>query len=128
MRRLSVLLPLFAFLAAVPAVDAKDGHHDKNEWKRRNYYESWRENDWRRNTPSRIVTNGDWNRYYDRYYYDRDYDRSGWARRTEGHRPHDLNGDGVISRREWPGNNNSFRQLDRNHDGVLSRSDRMLRP
>jgi Ca2+-binding EF-hand superfamily protein len=32
----------------------------------------------------------------------------------------DKNGDGMISRQEWPGNDTSFRNHDRNNDGVLS--------
>jgi hypothetical protein len=45
-------------------------------------------------------------------------------RSTEGHRPQDLNGDGVISRNEWPGNDVSFRELDTDRDGVLTKRDR----
>jgi hypothetical protein len=45
-------------------------------------------------------------------------------RTTEGHRPQDLNGDGVISRKEWPGDDQSFRELDRDGDGMLSSRDR----
>jgi hypothetical protein len=52
-----------------------------------------------------------------------------WPRETgPGHQPHDQNGDGVVSRNEWPGNDDSFRELDRNKDGVLSEADRRLRP
>ncbi len=47
-----------------------------------------------------------------------------WKRQTEGHRPHDMNGDGVISRQEWPGNDQSFKQLDRDNNGVLDDRDR----
>lgn len=36
----------------------------------------------------------------------------------------DRNGDGMISRSEFPGDTASFNQLDRNRDGVLSQSDR----
>jgi hypothetical protein len=46
------------------------------------------------------------------------------ARRTEGHRPQDLNGDGRITRNEWPGNDASFRRLDRNADGAITDYDR----
>jgi len=49
-------------------------------------------------------------------------------RSTQGHRGQDLNGDGVISRDEWPGNDQSFRQEDRNGDGVISDADRKLAP
>jgi hypothetical protein len=120
MRRLSVLLSLFAFLAATPAMYAKDGNNGngkskaKQEWKRKT------DNEWRRDTDrNRTVRNRDW---------DRDDDLGGWARRTEGHRPHDMNGDGRITRNEWPGNDVSFRRLDRNGDGVISEYDRSLRP
>jgi hypothetical protein len=47
-----------------------------------------------------------------------------WKRSTEGHRPQDLNGDGVITRNEWPGNDESFRQADTDRDGVLTNKDR----
>jgi hypothetical protein len=43
---------------------------------------------------------------------------------TEGHRPQDLNGDGIIQRHEWPGNDTSFRELDTDGDGVLTKKDR----
>src|SRR5436189_5939249 len=49
-----------------------------------------------------------------------------WSRRTEGHRPQDSNGDGVISRHEWPGNDQSFRELDWDGDGVLTDRDRRM--
>jgi EF hand len=45
-------------------------------------------------------------------------------RSTEGHRPQDLNGDGVITRNEWPGNDVSFRELDSDGDGALTKRDR----
>ena len=57
-----------------------------------------------------------------------DRDVSEWARRTEGHRPQDQNGDGLITRNEWPGNDESFRRLDRDRDGVLTDRDRKLKP
>lgn len=38
-------------------------------------------------------------------------------------RGYDRNGDGVITRDEFPGNDNAFRRLDRNGDGVLSQAD-----
>lgn len=47
-----------------------------------------------------------------------------WRQRTEGHRPQDLDGNGIITRNEWPGNDTSFRQLDWDGDGVLSDRDR----
>jgi hypothetical protein len=52
-----------------------------------------------------------------------------WPRETRsGHQPKDQNGDGVVTRNEWPGNDDAFRELDRNGDGVLSSADRELRP
>lgn len=47
-----------------------------------------------------------------------------FKRGTEGHQPHDLNGDGQITRNEWPGNDTSYRQMDTNGDGVLTKKDR----
>ena len=44
-------------------------------------------------------------------------------RATEGHRSQDLNGDGVITRNEWPGHDVSFRELDRDGDGALTKKD-----
>lgn len=49
-------------------------------------------------------------------------------RATQGHRPQDLNGDGVITRKEWPGDDASFRREDSNHDGVITDADRQLVP
>jgi hypothetical protein len=52
-----------------------------------------------------------------------------WPRETtRGHRPHDDNGDGVVTRNEWPGDDDSFKRLDRNGDGSLSRADRQVKP
>jgi hypothetical protein len=53
--------------------------------------------------------------------------RGEWRHGGTGHFPHDANGDGIVTRREWPGNDQSFRKLDRNGDGVLSERDRKLR-
>ena len=47
-----------------------------------------------------------------------------WKRSTEGHRPQDLDGDGIITRDEWPGNDVSFREVDKDGDGVLTNRDR----
>ena len=47
-------------------------------------------------------------------------------RTTRGHQPHDLNGDGVVTRKEWPGNDESFAELDRDGNGVLNDRDRPL--
>jgi hypothetical protein len=52
-----------------------------------------------------------------------------WPRETRsGHQPKDQNGDGVVSRDEWPGDDKAFGALDRNGDGVLSSADRELKP
>lgn len=53
--------------------------------------------------------------------------KGGLARQTEGHRPQDSNGDGRITRDEWPGNDQSFKKLDRDGDGALTSRDRKLR-
>jgi hypothetical protein len=103
MRRLSVLLSLFGLLAAVPAMEAENKGNSKNKAKQESKRESQRNRD-------------------------QDEDLGGWARRTEGHRPHDLDGDGLITRKEWPGNDDSFRRLDRNGDGIISEYDRAMRP
>jgi hypothetical protein len=52
----------------------------------------------------------------------------GLPRRTQGHKPHDANGDGVIDRKEWPGDDKSFEKLDRDRDGKISENDRSLEP
>ena len=118
MRRLSILLSLAAFIAAVPA-DAKDGNNGNGKNKTKQ--------EMKRNTESGSNRTADHRTAADR---DReaDADLAGWARRTEGHRPHDLNGDGRITRNEWPGNDESFRRLDRNGDGIISEYDRSLQP
>lgn len=52
-----------------------------------------------------------------------------WPRQTtRGHKPTADNGDGVVSRKEWPGKDSSFRKLDTNHDGVVSPADRQVKP
>lgn len=130
MRRLSILFSLLSFLAVTPILDAKNGNNGNGKYKAKHEWKHRANGDWRDNAyRDRYVRNRDWDRDRDweRYGRDRYYDGDGWARRTEGHRPHDLNGDGLITRNEWPGNNNSFRQLDRNGDGVISRYDRALR-
>lgn len=106
LRKLLTCLPLLALMAVPPAADAKNGNGKKNKHKAKDAVE------WRSRTERERYGN-----YADPY---------SWPRETRGHRPHDNNGDGVVTRNEWPGNRNSFRQLDRNGDGVLSEADRSL--
>ena len=108
LRKLLTCLPLLAMMAVLPAADAKDGNGKKDKNKAKDAVE------WRSRTER------------ERYGYRAD--PYPWPRETRGHRPHDNNGDGVVSRQEWPGNAKSFRQLDRNGDGVLSDADRRLQP
>lgn len=42
-------------------------------------------------------------------------------------RAYDRNGDGMITRNEFPGDSNAFSRLDRNRDGVLTNADRNVR-
>ena len=106
LRKLFASLPLLALMAVPPATDAKDGNGKKNKNRAKDAVE------WRSRTERERYTS-----YADPY---------SWPRETRGHRPHDNNGDGVVTRNEWPGNKQSFRQLDRNGDGVLSEADRSL--
>ena len=106
LRKLLTCLPLLAMMAMPVAADAKDNHGKKHKNKAKDAVE------WRSRTER------------ERYGYRAD--PYAWPRETRGHRPHDNNGDGVVTRNEWPGNLNSFRQLDRNRDGVLSDADRSL--
>ena len=104
MKKFLAVIPMLALLAAPVDLEAKNKHGKEHKWNGRNSSE-WRgsSDQWRyRNSPMRRGT-------------------------MQGHYPHDANGDGVVSRREWPGNGNAFRQLDRNRDGVLSGADRRLR-
>src|SRR5215207_8375037 len=96
--RLLRLLPLAAVLCVPISLHAKDNDGSEN-WARKSEQE-WAKQ--RRKT------------------------EKSWRRSTEGHRPQDRNGDGVISRREWPGNDQSFRQLDRDRDGSLTNRDRQV--
>lgn len=102
--KLLTCLPLLASLAVLPA-DAKNGNGKKN-----NKYKEKDAVEWRNRTER------------ERYGYRSD--PYSWPRQTRGHRPHDDNGDGIVTRNEWPGNDKSYRQLDRNGDGVLSEADR----
>jgi hypothetical protein len=122
MRKLSVLFSLFAFLMIAPA-DAKNADKDNGKQKAKN---EWRKTDKDEDRERKRDTDRERNRREDYRYEDEDL--AGWARRTEGHRPHDRNGDGLITRNEWPGNDVSFRRLDRNGDGVISKYDRSLAP
>lgn len=49
-----------------------------------------------------------------------------WRKKTEGHKPVDKDGDGVISRDEWPGDDESFKSLDVDKNGILDDRDRKL--
>ena len=121
LRKLLMSLPIAAALLVTPA-GAKNGNkrhiekerHGQADWKRQTTErEGWGDRDV---VQSRSRTERE--RFYE---YNNRY---GWPRRTQGHMPHDLNGDGVITRREWPGNSVSFRRLDRNGDGVITDADR----
>ena len=107
MRKCLITLPLFAFLLGVPAV-AKDKHGNKGSHGNAKDAVEWRH---------RTET--------ERH---RGIDQIAGPKATQGHRPHDLNGDGVITRNEWPGNDNSWRRMDRNGDGVISDADRRVHP
>ena len=106
LRSVLILMPLMVVLCA-PAADAKDR---SDKWARKS--EKEQEKLGKRNEKERAKQ--------------RKHSEQDWRRSTEGHRPQDINGDGVISRREWPGNDVSFRELDRDHDGVLTDRDRRL--
>ena len=114
-RRLLTCLPLLALLAVTPA-DAKNGNGKKHKHKAKDAVE------WRNRTERDRYDYRYDDRYRDRYGYRSD--SYSWPRDTRGHRPHDNNGDGIVTRNEWPGNDNSYRQLDRNRDGILSEADR----
>lgn len=105
MRKMLACLPLLAFLA-VPTMAEEDRDSKRYKNRERDAVE-------RRDRTER-------DRYGDNDSLD------SLPRETRGHQPHDSNGDGVVSRREWPGNSQSFRNLDRNGDGVLSERDRRL--
>lgn len=106
MRKLFAILPLagLMFVADATAADKASKEHRKAE--KKEHKAEWKADKAHDNVDRR---------------FDRQDD---WMRATEGHQPHDLNGDGMIQRQEWPGNETSFRQLDRNRDGVLSDRDR----
>jgi hypothetical protein len=101
LRKLLTSLPLIA-LTILPAVATAGDRNGRNYRYERDQYQR------------------------DRYGYYGDQNRYNSSRTMRGHRPFDNNGDGVVTRREWPGNGNSFRRLDRDHDGVLSERDRRL--
>jgi hypothetical protein len=82
-----------------PKIKEKDTR-DSVEWRSRTERERWREQQ----------------------------ELQGLPRETQGHQPHDRNGDGVVSRDEWPGTAESFRRLDRDKDGLLTGRDRRLEP
>ena len=104
LRKLLTCLPLLGMMAFPAAADDDDDRRKKHRRAGKDAVE-WRDRSERQ-----------------RYGYRAD--PYSWPRETRRHRPHDNNGDGVVSRNEWPGNLNSFRSLDRNGDGVLSEADR----
>jgi hypothetical protein len=106
LRSVLILMPLMVALCA-PVADAKDR---SDKWARKS--EKEQEKLRKRNEKERAKQ--------------RKHSEQEWRRSTEGHRPQDMNGDGVISRNEWPGNDVSFRELDLDHDGVLTDRDRRL--
>lgn len=119
MRHCTLLLTCALLLAGVPAAAKNDkdngkGNGNKHGWSKHT------DKGWNKNTDREMRRGTNRGRVNDDYDY-------GMPRRTEGHRPHDLNGDGRVTRNEWPGNDTSFRQLDRDGDGVISRYDRELR-
>jgi hypothetical protein len=110
MRSFAVLVFVFAFLAGSPA-EAKD---DKAKKQNSNAKRAQEQSSHKRGGNETGRSGKDTER------------QLAIPRRTEGHRPHDSNGDGVITRHEWPGNDVSFQRLDRDGDGVISRYDRSL--
>lgn len=125
MFRTLMLLPVLAILAS-PSLDAKDGHKHKHkmkkdtekEWRKRTDDGDFRRRTtegWRNRTETERRRGGVWNEPM-------------IPRDTRGHVPHDANGDGVVSRHEWPGNDQSWRNQDRNGDGVIDDLDRRMAP
>lgn len=132
--RTLMLLPLLA-LTASPALDAKDGHKHKDKIKKETSRE-WRNDDKdgdlrRRTSESRRGRSEEG--WRNRSESEDERRRESWTdpmipRETRGHIPHDTNGDGVVSRHEWPGNDQSWRNQDRNGDGVINDIDRQITP
>ena len=92
------IVPALALALAAPAA-AKDNKNKRDkEW-----------NKARRESAARVYED---DRYGDRY----------GSSRVDNNRFRgiDRNGDGVITRKEWPGNDKSFNQHDLNRDGVLA--------
>ena len=116
MRRFTLLLSCAVMLTTSTAF----AKNDKNEGKG-NAHGSKKNAESRKNTEKDARRSDKAASVYEDYDY-------GMPRRTEGHRPHDLNGDGRVTRNEWPGNDASFKKLDRDGDGVISRYDRELHP
>lgn len=113
--KLLTMLPLAAALT-LTAADGKNGkkHHNEKE-KHASVRDKWGDSD-----AVQYRSRSERERFYEYQ------NRYGWPRATQGHVPHDLNGDGLITRREWPGNSVSFRRMDRNGDGIITDADRQL--
>lgn len=131
MRKLLTTISALALFAVMPAM-ADD---DRREWKERRKaaQREWKEDrrDLRRqyrNDQYRYRSNDRDYRYDDDRYDNNPFNNNRYRNdaRMQGHRPHDYNGDGVITRNEWPGSSQSFRQLDRDRDGVISQYDRSM--
>jgi hypothetical protein len=121
LRKLITTLPLAAALLVLPA-EAENGNKRRTEKEKHsqgksNHKVSERDN-WGDRDAVQYRSRTERERFYN---YNNQY---GWPRATQGHVPNDLNGDGIITRREWPGNTVSFRRLDRNGDGVITSADR----
>lgn len=92
------IVPALALALAAPAAAKNDKNKREKEW-----------NKARREAASRVHED-DW--YGGRY--------RGSRAENSRFRGFDRNGDGVITRKEWPGNDKSFNQHDLNRDGVLA--------
>lgn len=106
-RKWLIMLPLISALISVPAV----GEEKQSK----------------KGKPARAKDAVEW-RHKTETARQREVDQIAAPRETQGHRPHDLNGDGKISRKEWPGDDGSFREMDRNGDGFITDADRQLEP
>lgn len=90
------IVPALALALAAPAAAKDNKNKREKEW-----------NKARRESAARV--------YEDDWYRDR-----GSRAENNRFRGIDRNGDGVITRKEWPGNDKSFNQHDLNRDGVLA--------
>ena len=136
MKKLTIAVALTIFVATVPAAMAAKRTSTSNAWSasQRAEFEA---------TFARFDRNGDGRITRDEFpldvtFFDRlDLNRNGVLTRSEIERAipnraaleqqvgaYDRNGDGVITRDEFPGDAATFARLDRNRDGVLSSADR----